>query len=138
MKNERHALEYCVVRVVPDIERAEFLNAGVILVSRAIRFLDARVELRLDYLRSLAPALPPDELSLIEEHLAMIPKVCAGESAAGPVARMPLGQRWHWLTAASSTIVQPGPVHTGLSADPPRDLERLFQRLVRGERALTT
>jgi DUF3037 family protein len=130
MSSPRATLEYCILRVVPDIERGEFLNVGVILICRATRFLDARIHLDHDCLRALWPQLTPETIELIEEHLALIPLICAGDPAGGPIAKLDLGQRWHWLTAPSSTIVQPGPVHTGLCVNPTADLNRLFTRLV--------
>ncbi len=126
----RSAHEYCVIRVVPDIERGEYLNVGVVLICRATRFLDARIELDTGRLETLWPETPVETVELIESHLALIPKICAGDDEGGPIARLNLGERWHWLTAPSSTIVQPGPVHTGLSDDPAAELDRLFARLV--------
>ena len=131
MTRPRSSLEYCVLRVVPDIERAEFLNTGVVLICRQSRFLGCRIHLDHDRLRSLWPQISPETIDLIEQHLALIPLICAGDPAGGPIARLGFGERWHWLTAPTSTIVQPGPVHTGLAADPAAELERLFARLVR-------
>jgi hypothetical protein len=130
MTVSRVAHEYCVIRIVPNIERAEFLNVGVILISREHRFLGARIELDHNRLRSLWPDTSTESIELIESHLAQIPKICAGDGDGGPIARLGLGERWHWLTSPSSTIVQPGPVHTGLSDNPGQELNRLFARLV--------
>ena len=130
MSTPRATLEYCVLRVVPDIERGEFLNVGVVLICRTTRFLDARIHLDHARLRALWPQMPVETIELIEEHLALIPLICAGDPAGGPIAKLELGQRWHWLTAPSSTIVQAGPIHTGLCNNPAGDLDRLFTRLV--------
>lgn len=130
MTTHRSALEYCTLRVVPDIERGEFLNVGVVLICRATRFLAARIHLDHVRLRMLWPQMTPETIDLIEQHLAQIPLICAGDPAGGPIATLGMGERWHWLTAPASTIVQPGPVHTGLSADPATELDRLFARLV--------
>lgn len=130
MNTERATHEYCVLRVVPDIERGEFLNVGVVLICRASRFLDCRIELAHTRLHALWPDLDSDTLGLIEQHLALVPLICAGDPTGGPIARLGLGERWHWLTSPSSTMVQPGPVHTGLSSDPEAELEHLFARLV--------
>ena len=130
MTTGRSALEYCAIRVVPDIERGEYLNVGVVLICRATRFLDARIRLDHNRLRALWPHIAPETIDLIEQHLGLIPLICAGDPAGGPIARLGLGERWHWLTAPASTIVQPGPVHTGLSDDPARELDHLFNRLV--------
>ena len=123
--------EYVVVRVVPRVERGECLNAGVILVCRPRRFLDARVELDRARLLALAPYLDGETVELIERQLALIPRICAGEKGAGPIAALGLGKRWHWLTAPSSTLIQPGPVHTGLCLDPADELNCLFEELVK-------
>jgi hypothetical protein len=130
MTQARSSLEYCVLRVVPDIERAEFLNTGVVLICRQSRYLGCRIQLDHDRLRSLWPQISAETIDLIEQHLALIPLICAGDDTGGPIARLGLGERWHWLTAPASTIVQPGPVHTGLADDPGAELDRLFTRLV--------
>ena len=123
--------EYLVVRVVPRVERGECLNAGVILVSRARRFLDARVELDRDRLVAFAPYLDAETIDLIARQLALIPRICAGDPAAGPIAALGLGERWHWLASPSSTLLQPGAVHTGLCLDPAEELDGLFDEMVR-------
>lgn len=124
------ALEYCMLRVVPDIERGECLNAGVVLICRPKRFLDARIHLYHARLRAIAPWLDDASLTLLGAQLTLVSRICAGDPEAGPIARMGLGERWHWLTAPASTILQPGPVHTGLATDPAAELDRLFKRLV--------
>src|SRR4051794_16537192 len=110
--------EYTIVRVVPRVERDERLNVGVILVCRPKQFLNARIELDKERLRAFAPYLETSTIELIEKQLASIPRICRGEADAGPIARLGLSERWHWLAAPSSTLIQPGPVHTGLSIDP--------------------
>ena len=130
--SEPSPLEYCVLRVVPDIERGECLNVGVVLISRAKRFLDARIHLDHARLRAIAPWLDDGSLALLKAQLAFVPRICAGDPEAGPISRLGLGERWHWLTAPASTILQPGPVHTGLATDPAAELDRLFKRLVAG------
>jgi hypothetical protein len=131
MTSPRLALEYCVIRLVPNIERGECLNVGVILICRSARFLTAKIHLDRTRLDALWPGATAESIELIEAHLAMIPKLCASDPDGGPIARLGLGERWHWLTSPSSTVVQPGPVHTGLSNDPGAELDRLFDRLVR-------
>jgi hypothetical protein len=123
--------EYVVLRVVPRVERGECLNVGVILVCRARRFLDARVELDRRRLTSFAPYLDIETVDLISRQLALIPRICAGDPAAGPIAALGLGERWHWLAAPASTLLQPGSVHTGLCYDPAVELTRLFDEMVR-------
>jgi hypothetical protein len=122
------SFDYAVVRVVPRVEREEFLNAGVILFCLERDVLAARVELDRARLAALAPGADAD---LVEEHLAAIPLVCAGGEGAGPIGRLSPRERWHWLVAPRSTIVQVSPVHTGLSHEPAHALDRLFEQMVR-------
>ena len=86
----------------------------------------------------LWPQMTAESIDLIEQHLALIPLICAGDPAGGPIALLGMGERWHWLTAPASTIVQPGPVHTGLADDPAAELDRLFTRLVTNSASGTT
>jgi Protein of unknown function (DUF3037) len=124
----RHPFQYSVVRVVPRVERGESLNAGVILLCRPKRFLAARTGLDRDRLRAVAPDVDP---AAIESHLGLIERVAAGESDAGAIAGLTFGERFHWLVAPSSTVIQPSEVHTGLCDDPAVELDHLFERLVR-------
>jgi hypothetical protein len=119
--------QYSIVRVVPDVERGECLNAGVILLCRPRRFLAARVGLDEAKLRAVAPDADP---ATILPHLAAIERIAAGDAAAGPMARLGQGERFHWLVAPSSTVIQASEVHTGLSDDPAAELDHLFERLV--------
>ena len=123
----RSPFQYSIIRVVPRVERGERFNAGVILFCRPRRFLDARVKLDAQMLRALAPDLDPAD---VEGHLQALAAVAAGDPQAGPVARLEQSERFHWLVAPSSTILQPAPVHTGLCTDPAERLERLFTDLV--------
>jgi hypothetical protein len=120
--------DYAVVRVVPRVEREEFVNAGVILFCLERDFLAARVELDGDRVRAL---WPDADLALVEEHLAAIPRVCAGGEGAGPIGRLSSRERFHWLVAPRSTVLQVSPVHSGLCDDPERELEHLLERMVR-------
>ena len=119
--------DYAVVRVVPRVDREEFVNAGVILFSKACRFLAARVEVNEAKLRALAPDV---DVELVRRHLEAIPRICAGEEAGGPIAQLAERERFHWLVAPRSTIIQVSPVHAGVSDDPAAQLDELFQRLV--------
>ena len=123
-----HPFQYAIVRVVPRVERGECLNAGVVLLCRPTRYLAARVGLDEARLRAIAPDVDP---ATIQEHLAAIERVAAGDPQAGPIARLGQGERFHWLVAPSSTVIQPSEVHTGLSDDPAAELDHLFERLVR-------
>lgn len=128
--SQRVPFEYALIRVVPRVERGECLNAGVILFCRPRRYLGARIALDRARLQALAPYLDQDTIEEIEAQLALIPHICAGDPAAGPIARLTLSERWHWLSAPSSTIVQLSPVHTGLCDDPEAEIEDLFRDLV--------
>jgi hypothetical protein len=121
---------------MPRVERGECLNAGVILVSRRMRFLDARIALDRSRLRCFAPHLDEETIDLIERQLLLIPAICAGQPDSGPIAGLGLQERWHWLSSPASTIIQPAPVHTGICPDPARALEDLFERFVRLPAAL--
>lgn len=125
---EPAAFDYAVVRVVPRVEREEFVNAGVILCCPARGFLGARVGLPRERLRALAPELDLDEVG---RQLAAIPVICAGGEEAGPIGRLSLRERFHWLVSPSSTIIQPSPTHAGLCKDPQAELDHLFETMVR-------
>ena len=122
-----HPFQYAVIRVVPRVDRGEFLNAGVILLCRPKRFLAARVALDRDRLAALAPDVDPEA---IEGHLEGIVRIARGDADAGPIAALGQGERFHWLVAPSSTVIQPSEVHTGLCDDPAACLDELFERLV--------
>ena len=124
----RAQFQYSIVRVVPRVERGECLNAGVVLLCRPRRFLAARVGLDRARLEALAPGVDP---ATIETHLAAIERIAAGDTSAGPIAALGQGERFHWLVAPSSTVIQPSEVHTGLCDDPAAELDHLFERLVR-------
>jgi hypothetical protein len=124
-----HSFDYAVVRVVPRVERGEFLNAGVILYCRALDYLAALVRLDRARLAALAPASVDLDLDALDRALALIPRVCAGEAAAGPIAALPQSERFHWLVAPRSTVAQVSPVHAGLCVDPTATLDALFERM---------
>lgn len=126
----RSTFEYAVVRVVPSVERGEFLNAGVILFSREQGYLAARVALDHKRLRALAPALNTASIAALAAHLDSIPRIAAGVPDAGPIARLSQPERFHWLVAPRSTMVQVSEVHSGLCDDPAAALDRLFDELV--------
>ena len=119
--------QYALWRVVADLERGEALNAGVVLFCRRHGFLAARVHVDAARLATVAPGLDP---RAVEDHLTGMARVAAGAPGAGPIAAAPPSERFGWLVAPASTVVQPGPVHTGLVTDPSELLERLFARLV--------
>jgi Protein of unknown function (DUF3037) len=125
----RSPFEYAILRVVPREDRGEALNAGIVLHSRPRRFLAARIELDVEVLRVLAPSCDPD---VVRAQLETVPRICAGDPSAGPIAALSRPERFHWLVSPSSTMVQPSAVHTGLTDDPAATLEHLFATLVRG------
>ncbi|MEO8672589.1 MAG: DUF3037 domain-containing protein [Tahibacter sp.] len=119
--------DYAVIRVVPRVERAEFINAGVILSSAATKFLQARIELDEARLIALAPDV---DIETVRRHLAAVSAICAGTPGSGPIAQLPQRARFHWLTAPRSAIIQTSPVHAGRCANPQAAIEHLVARLV--------
>jgi hypothetical protein len=119
--------QYAIVRVVPRVERGECVNAGVVLFCRPRRFLAARVALDEARLRALAPDV---DMAAVRGHLDALRRIADGDPAAGPIAGLPASERFHWIVAPSSTIIQCSPVHTGLTDDPDGELEHLLHRLV--------
>lgn len=124
----RSSFDYAIVRVVPRVERDEFVNVGAIVFCRTRRFLGARIELDRPRLAALAAWLDPAE---VERHLAIIPLVCAGGADGGPIGLLPLADRFHWLVAPRSAMIQTSPVHAGLCDDPAAALEEIMAQLVR-------
>jgi hypothetical protein len=121
------AFSYAIVRVVPHVERGEGFNAGVVLFCRQLDFLAARVALDERRLAVLAPDFSPDT---VRPQLDAIVAIAAGEPAGGPIAALPPSERFGWLVAPASTIIQPSPTHTGLCEDPQATLAELFGELV--------
>ena len=124
---ERRAYSYAVVRVVPRVDRDEFINAGVILFSQEHRYLGATVQLHEGRLRALAPEA---DVTAIRRHIQAIARIAAGDADAGPIARLPQKDRFHWLTAPRSTMIQISPIRTGITEDPEGVLEHLVRDLV--------
>ena len=121
----RHPFEYALLRIVPRVERGESINGGVIVYCRALDYLGAAVHLDVDRLRALDPAA---DVAAVAAALEAIAETCAG---AGPAGADGIGARFRWLTAPRSTVIQPGPVHTGLTSDPAAEQQRLLELLVR-------
>jgi len=120
---DRVPYEYAVVRVVPRVDRDEFINAGVIVFAKQQRVLVARVDVNDHRLRALWPGV---DVATVRQHLNAIKKICDGDATAGPIARMSQSERFHWLTTPRSTVIQTSPIRTGLSSDLaqlPDDLE---------------
>lgn len=112
--------EYAYIRVVPRVERGEFLNVGVILFCRTSRFLAARIACDAQRLAQFAPHLDAD---MVQEHLELFPRICTGE---GSIGRLGQAEAFHWLVAPHSTVIQTSPVHAGLCSDPQATLTQLI------------
>jgi len=124
---EKHLFEYAVIRVVPRVEREEFMNVGVIVYCPGQGFLQTMYELPEDRLRAFTSELDGSEL---RDRLRAFERICAGRSEGGPIGHLPLAARFRWLTATRSTVVQTSPVHPGMCTDARETLERLFSQLV--------
>ena len=122
------AYDYAIVRVVPRVERGEFVNIGVIVSCPARNYLQARIEIEEPRLRALDPTL---DLDAIRQHASSIPLICAGGDGAGPIGRLSQRERFHWLVAPRSTVLQISPVHTGRCNEPTDVIEQLLDKLVR-------
>jgi Protein of unknown function (DUF3037) len=125
--SDRHSFNYAVVRVVPHIEREEFMNVGVILSCQAFNFLNAAFEVDEKRLAAFAPRLDVSEL---QSHLEAIRLVCEGGDRGGHIGHLPRRARFDWLVAPRSTIVQTSAVHAGLCSDPRQTLEHLLRKIV--------
>ncbi|MBL1100703.1 DUF3037 domain-containing protein [Streptomyces coffeae] len=128
LHNGRDVFEYAVVRVVPRVERGELINAGVVVYCRARSFVTARIHLDEARLLALDPSA---DVAGVRAALGAVEGVCSGGERAGQAAGDDAGRRFRWLVAPRSTVVQPGPVHTGLTTDPEAEAERLLELLVR-------
>jgi len=127
-RGARDVFEYALLRVVPRVERGEVMNAGVVVYCRARSFVAARTHLDEARLRALDPHV---DVTGVRAALHAVEGVCDGGDAAGQAAGDAPGRRFRWLVAPRSTVLQPGPVHTGLTADPEAEAERLLELLVR-------
>ncbi|MBL8951260.1 MAG: DUF3037 domain-containing protein [Myxococcaceae bacterium] len=119
--------EYAVIRVVPRVDRGEQLNAGVVMYCLEREFLKARIALNAGRLRALDATA---DVAVIQQHLEAVPRVCEGGPGAGQLAALSMKERWHWLVAPRSALVQLGPVHAGLCLEPDAELDRLMRVLV--------
>ena len=120
--------DYAIIRIVPRVERGEQINVGVILSCTDSDVLECAIELDEARVRALAPDI---DMDAVREGLAMIPRVCAGGPAAGPIGELPARGRFRWLVSPRSTIIQASPVHTGRTSDPSATLEHLMKTMVR-------
>lgn len=124
--SELCTFDYAIIRLVPRVEREEFFNVGVILSCPTFKFLESRIHLDEHKLKCFAPGANVAE---IEQFLEVIPKICAGDDSV--IGRLTQRERFYWLTAQRSTIIQSSPVHTGLTGDPAATLEKLFAKNVK-------
>jgi Protein of unknown function (DUF3037) len=124
---DKFRYDYAVIRVVPKVDRQEFINAGVIVSCPDLSFLEARIKLNESRLLALDPAV---DLELVRKHLATIPIICRGGDEAGSIGQLPQRKRFHWLVAPRSTVIQTSPVHTGRCSDPAAALDRLVATMV--------
>jgi hypothetical protein len=123
----KYLFEYAVVRVVPRVEREEFLNVGVILYCKDLKFLDTRFTVNEERIKAICDGIDCNE---VKEHLSSFERICKGDKEGGPIAKLDLPSRFRWLTATRSTIVQSSKVHPGLTENPQQTIENLFQKLV--------
>ena len=124
---DKHLFEYAVIRVVPLVEREEFINVGVILFSKKAKFLQCKYHLDKDRLAGFSSTIDLEE---VEEHLGAFERICNGSANSGPIGKLDLPSRFRWLTATRSTIVQTSKVHTGFCDDLQQALEKIHAQLV--------
>ena len=124
---EKHLFEYAVIRIVPRVEREEFINVGVILYCQSQRFLAVKFWLNTEKVKCFSAEL---ELEVLEKNLKAFEKICKGGKEGGPIGQQAISSRFRWLTATRSTILQTSPVHLGLCVDSEKTLLRLFEQMV--------
>jgi hypothetical protein len=124
---EKALYEYAAIRVLPRVDREEFLNVGILLYCQSQNFLRAACSVNEERLKAFAADLKPE---VLKDHMESIERICSGGDDAGPIGRLSIGERFRWLTAPRSTVVQTSPVHTGLTTDPETTLQDLMEKLV--------
>jgi len=124
---DRYTFEYAIIRIVPKVEREEFFNVGVILFSKRKNFLDIKYQINQDKLNAFSPEI---ELDLLNNYLNAWKLICDGELSGGPIGKMELPDRFRWLTACRSTIIQSSKTHPGLCLDPKKELKDIFKKYV--------
>lgn len=121
------SFDYAILRVVPRVERQEFINAGVVVFCLEKRYLAARVQLNVERMKAL---WPESDVELARQHLEAVPRICEGDPAAGPIAKLSQRERFHWIISPRSTIIQPSPVHTGVCDATDGLLDRLAKQFL--------
>lgn len=127
MTPENLLFEYATIRVVPHVEREEFINVGVILFCQKQKFLQTRIRINEQRIQALSPGLDLDD---VKKHVSSFERICRGGADGGPIGKLSPAERFRWLTAARSTILQTSHVHPGLTKDPDQMLEKLFSEMV--------
>ncbi|MBD1864933.1 DUF3037 domain-containing protein [Trichocoleus desertorum] len=122
------AYDYAIIRVVPRVEREEFVNVGVVVSCASRKFLEAHIELDEQRLIALDRNL---DVEIIRDYLAAVALICVGGEPAGPIGRLPQRDRFHWIVAPRSTVIQTSRVHTGLCSSLPHVIEHLLDTMVR-------
>jgi hypothetical protein len=121
------SFDYAILRVVPRVERQEFINAGVVVFCLEKRYLAARIQLNVERMKALWPEA---DVELARQHLEAVPRICEGDPAAGPIAKLSQRERFHWIISPRSTIIQPSPVHTGVCDATDGLLDRLAKQFL--------
>jgi len=121
------SFDYAILRVMPRVERQEFINAGVVAFCLERRYLAARIHLDAERLKALWPEA---DVELAQEHLEAVRRICEGDPAAGPIAMLPQRERFHWITSPRSTIIQPSPVHTGVCDETDGLVDRMAKQFL--------
>lgn len=124
---EKHLFEYAVIRIVPHVEREEFLNAGAVLYCSRKKFLEVKFEVNETRIRAFCEKM---DVAEIQGYLNSFERICKGGHGAGPIGQLTIAERFRWLTATRSTIVQTSKVHAGFCADPHEMLQRLYEQMV--------
>ena len=124
---DQNIYEYAVIRVVPRVEKEEFLNVGIIMSCPEIDFLEARIKLDEERLKAFDPDL---DIEMIKAHLLTIPDICKGDAGSGSIGKLTKREKFRWLTSPKSTIIQVSPVHSGYCGDPEKELEHLLETMV--------
>ena len=133
--HDHSTYDYAIIRVIPRVEREEFVNVGVIVSCPAKGFLEARIQLDEQRLLALDATL---DIATVRAHLEAIPAICTGGEQTGPIGQRSQRERFHWLVAPRSTVIQISPVHTGCCKNPIAALEHLLDAMVRPCRAVST
>ena len=124
---DKYTFEYAIIRIVPKVEREEFFNVGVILFSKGKKFLDLKYHIDPDKLKAFSTEMA---LDLLKDYLNAWKLICDGAPSGGKIGKMELSDRFRWLTACRSTIIQSSKTHPGLSDDPKKTLEDIFKKYV--------